>query len=142
MLASHNNCRELVPGDRQFSDAQIAALVARNSVIGVALDAWMLHPGWVRGVTRREVVSLDAVAAHIDRICQLAGNSAHAAIGSDLDGGYGTEQVPRDLETIADLQKVPELLLARGYTDADCGRIMHGNWIRFFTAAWGELPAA
>ncbi len=136
VLASHNNCRALVPGDRQFSDEQIRALVARGGVMGVALDAWMLYPDWVRGVTQPDVLTLDAVAAQIDHICQLAGDSAHAAIGSDLDGGYGTEQVPSDLDTIADLQKIPALLRARGYSEADCERIMHGNWARFFASAW------
>src|SRR3954452_12745692 len=46
VLASHNACRALVPGDRQFSDEQIRRLVARGAVIGAPLDAWMLHPGW------------------------------------------------------------------------------------------------
>ena len=135
VLASHNNCRELVPGDRQYSDDQISALVERGGVIGVALDAWMLYPGWVKDQTQPDVISLDAVADQLDHICQLAGNSQHAAIGSDLDGGYGNEQTPGDLDTIVDLQKIPELLRARGYTDADCRRIMHGNWSRFFLDA-------
>ncbi|MFH1085104.1 MAG: membrane dipeptidase, partial [Chloroflexota bacterium] len=95
--ASHNNCRALVPGDRQYSDDQIKAIIQRDGVIGVALDAWMLYPGWVKEQTPPEVVSLEAVADHIDHICQLAGNARHAAIGSDLDGGYGTEQTPYDL---------------------------------------------
>jgi membrane dipeptidase len=136
VLASHNNCRALVPGDRQFSDAQLRAIVERDGVIGVALDAWMLYPGWVKGETRPAVVGLDAVAAQIDHICCAAGSARHAALGSDLDGGYGTEQVPRDLDTIADLQRVPELLRRRGYAPADVESVMHGNWIGFFERAW------
>jgi membrane dipeptidase len=137
VLASHNNCRALVPGTRQFTDKQLGAILERNGVIGVALDAWMLYPGWVRGETPNTVVSLQAVADHIDHICQLAGNSNHAGIGSDLDGGYGTEQCPRDLDTIADLQKIPTLLIRKGYSEEDIQRIMYGNWIRFFQKAWG-----
>ena len=135
VLASHNNCRELVPGDRQYSDDQIIALVERGGVIGVALDAWMLYPGWVKDQTQPDVISLESVADQLDHVCQLAGSSQHAAIGSDLDGGYGNEQTPGDLDTIADLQKIPELMRARGYTDADCRDIMHGNWRRFFLDA-------
>lgn len=127
--ASHNNCRSLVPGDRQFSDEQIRALVARGAVIGVAFDSWMLQPGWSLDNNRATIA--DAVN-HIDHICQLAGNTRHAAIGSDLDGGYGTEQTPVDLNTIADLQKIPALLAARGYSTAGVEAVMHGNWIRFF----------
>ena len=138
VLASHNNCRALVPGDRQYSDEQLRAIVERGGVVGAALDAWMLHPGWIKGETPNAVVGLDAVADHIDHVCQVAGNAWHAGIGSDLDGGYGTEQCPHDLDTIADLQKIAGLLRARGYAETDVEAIMHGNWIRFFTEAWKE----
>lgn len=138
VMASHNNCRALVPGNRQFSDDQIRRLIARDAVIGVALDAWMLHPGWEIGKTSPEVVGLDAVADHLDHICQLAGNCRHAGIGSDLDGGYGTEQTPRDLTTIADLQKLAPLLAARGYSDDHIDALFHANWLRFFRQHLGS----
>jgi membrane dipeptidase len=138
VLASHNNCRALVPGGRQFSDEQIRLLIARGAVIGAALDAWMLAPGWVIGQTSRDVVDLDAVADHIDHICQLAGNCRHAAIGSDLDGGFGTEQTPTGLDSIADLQKLATTLDTRGYSSDDIDAIFHGNWLRFFRT---YLPA-
>ena len=136
VMASHNNCRALVPGERQFDDDQLKAIIDRDGVIGAALDAWMLYPGWIKGETQPEVVSLEAVVDNIDHVCQLAGNVNHAAIGSDLDGGYGTEQTPHDLDTIADLQKVADLLRKRGYTEQDVAKVMHGNWLRFFRAAW------
>lgn len=138
VLASHNNCRALVPGQRQFSDAQLRAIVERDGVIGVALDAWMLHPGWVRRVTLPEVVGMEAVADQIAYVCELAGDAKHVAIGSDLDGGFGTEQTPRDLDTIADLQAIAGLLRARGFGEEDVGQVMHGNWLRFMRTA---LPA-
>ena len=136
VLASHNNCRSLVPHQRQFSDEQLRAIFERDGVIGAAFDAWMLHRGWVTGVTRHDAVTLNTVVDHIDYICQLAGNARHAAIGTDLDGGYGREQSPSDLDTIADLQKIPGLLEARGYSDDDIDAIMHGNWLRFLREAW------
>ena len=138
VLASHHNCRALVPGDRQLTDDQIKALVARGAVIGAALDAWMLFPNWKRGETQPEVVGLTAVADHIDHVCQLAGSTRYSAIGSDLDGGFGTEQTPRDLNTITDLQKLADILASRGYSDPDVDAIFHGNWLRFFR---GALPA-
>jgi membrane dipeptidase len=142
VLASHHNCRALVPGDRQLTDDQIRRLISRNAVIGVALDAWMLYPNWIRGQTKPEVVALTAVADHIDHVCQLAGNTRHSAIGSDLDGGFGTEQTPRDLDTITDLQKLAPILRDRGYTDADVDAIFRGNWLRFFTEALPGKPDA
>jgi membrane dipeptidase len=137
VIASHNNCRALVPGDRQFSDEQIRKLIERDAVIGAAFDNWMLYPGWVAGQTSSSVVSLENVIDHIDHVCQLAGNTHHAAIGSDLDGGFGREQSPGDLDTIADLQKIPPLLRKRGYSESDVEAIMHGNWLRVFRKAWG-----
>jgi len=136
VLASHNNCRALVPGGRQFSDEQLRHLIGRGSVIGACCENMMLYPGWVVGETPNTVVSLDAYVDHIDHVCQLAGNARHAAIGSDLDGGYGLERCPYDLDTIADLQKIPALLRNRGYRETDIELIMFGNWILFFKAAW------
>jgi membrane dipeptidase len=132
VLASHNNCRSLVPDGRQFSDEQLRMLIERDAVIGAALDAWMLYPGWIRRQTSREVVRLDAVADHIDHVCQLAGKHSHAAIGSDLDGGFGTEQCPVGMDRISDLQKLDEILAGRGYSDGAIDDIFHGNWLRFF----------
>lgn len=137
--ASHSNCRSLVAHNRQFSDDHIRELVARGAVIGVAFDAWMLAPGWVRGETTPESagVTFETVANHVDHICQIAGNARHVGIGSDLDGGYGREQCPSDVETIADLPRLPAALAARGYSDDDVRNIAHGNFIRFLTEAWG-----
>jgi membrane dipeptidase len=138
VLASHHNCRALVPNQRQLTDDQIKRLIARGAVIGTALDNWMLYPGWVRGETSPEHVRLAAMVDHMDRVCQLAGNSRHAAIGTDLDGGFGKEQSPCDLDTIADLQRVPELLRQRGYDPVAIEGIMFGNWVRFFRQAWNR----
>lgn len=138
VLASHNNCRALVPGNRQFTDEQIRELIKRHAVIGVAFDCWMLYPGWKLGVTPNNVVSMENVADHIDHICQLAGNTRQVGIGSDLDGGFGKEQSPHDLDTIADLQAIPPILRKRGYSESDVEGIMHGNWVRFFENAWVE----
>ena len=137
VLASHQNCRALVPGDRQFSDAQIKRVLERGGILGVAMDAWMLYPGWKRGdtlaeYTRREVVGLEAALDHMDHICQLAGNCDQLAIGTALDGGFGTEQTPTGLDSIADLQKFDALLTARGYSEAEIQAFFSGNWLRFF----------
>jgi membrane dipeptidase len=136
--ASHSNCRSLVPHGRQFSDDQIRELVERNAVVGVAFDAWMLVPGWVRGEStpERAGVTLESVANHIDHICQIAGNAKHCGVGSDLDGAFGREQCPADVDTIADLARLPALLAARGYSQEDVGRIAHGNFVRFLRNAW------
>ena len=136
--ASHNNVRALVNHNRQFSDEQIKELVARGAVIGGALDAWMLVPAWIRGQStpQEKNCKLEVLIDHLDHICQVAGNALHIGIGSDLDGAFGREQCPYDLETIADLQKFPTLFSKRGYSSEDIENIMHGNWIRFLRNAW------
>ena len=136
--ASHNNVRAIVNHNRQYSDEQLKALIARGAVIGGALDAWMMVPDWVRGQFTPQSMNcnLDKMIDHLEHICMLAGNTLHVGIGSDLDGAFGKEQCPHDLETIADLQKLPHLLSNRGFTDTDIENIMHGNWLRFLRKAW------
>lgn len=137
--ASHHNCRALVPGERQLNDAQIKRLFARKAVIGVAFDAWMLLPGWKRGVSQRTDVSLNHVADQIDHLCQLAGNGRQVGLGTDLDGGFGTEQTPQELSSYRDIQRLADLLLGRGYTENDVAAIFAGNLLEFLLAA---LPGA
>ena len=138
VLASHHNCRALVPNPRQLTDEQIKRLIARGGVIGAALDTWMMVQGWVRGESRPEQVgvNLEKIVDHIDHVCQLAGNARHAAIGTDLDGGFGREQSPLDLDTIADLQGLLALLQKRGYDAEAIQGILYGNWVSFFETAW------
>ncbi len=136
--ASHSNSRVLVPDQRQFSDEQLRALIDRGAVIGAAFDAWMLVPGWKRRVSHpsNTDVRLEHVVAHIDHLCQLSGNARHAGLGTDLDGGFGREQCPSDIDTIADLQKLPGLLSQKGFSPADIEQIMHRNFTDFLRRAW------
>ena len=136
--ASHHNCRAIVDHNRQLSDEQIRELISRKAVIGAVFDAWMTIPGWIKGKSMPAEMDLtiERVVDHIDHICQLAGNADHVAIGSDLDGAFGKEQSPADLETIADLQKIPRILQNRGYSEQEITGIMSGNWINFLMRAW------
>ena len=132
VLASHNNCRTLVPGVRQYSDDQIRRIVERKGVIGVSFDAWMLAKGWQRGRSKTDSLPLSAVADHIDYISNLAGSLNHAALGTDLDGGYGNEQTPKEIRRYTDMQLLAAELNSRGYSDTDIDKVFHGNWLTFF----------
>lgn len=136
--ASHNNCRALVNHNRQFSDEQIKELISRGAVIGAAMDAWMIVPGWQRGISTPLSMNcgLNQLMDHIVHICSLAGNTNHVGIGSDLDGAFGAEQSPHDIESIADLNKLGELFLKRGFKDEDVKKLMHQNWYQFLRRAW------
>ena len=133
LWASHSNTRTIVPDERQFSDDQIKELIKREAVIGMAFDAWMMIPNWERGISNpvQKKLLIENIVDHIDHICQLTGSSNHVGLGSDLDGGFGKEQCPSDLDTIADLQKLDGILKKRGYSDDDINKIFNKNFIDF-----------
>ena len=136
--ASHHNVRKIVPTQRQLTDEQIKLLIERGAVIGGMLDCWAMDIRFIDTVSDpwQLNVRLENLVDHWDHICQIAGNSHHVAIGSDLDGIFGTEQSPWDMDSIADLQKYQEILIRRGYTQQDVENIFHGNWLRFLRNAW------
>jgi len=137
--ASHHNARALTPHQRQLSDDMFRALVDRGAVVGLALDAWMMIPGWERGKTTPQSsgLRLEKLVDHLDHFCQLAGNARHVGLGTDLDGCFGTEQTPQDLDSIAGLQQLTGLMAARGYGEADIAGVLHGNFIRHLRTSWG-----
>lgn len=138
--ASHSNCRALAHWNRQFTDEQLKELISRGAVIGMAFDAIMMVHGWAHHRSRPEDFKLriEKICDHVDHICQLAGNARHVGIGSDLDGGFGTEQMPMDLDSIADLAQLGDLLSARGYQPVDIERICFGNFVDFLRRHWKE----
>ncbi len=142
VMATHSNCAALLPGtttNRHLPDRVVRGLIEREGVIGLVPLNTFLKVGWLRkSGSRREEVSLDAFVAQIDHICQLAGNSNHAGIGSDFDGGFGLQSIPPELDTIADLQLVASRLIALGYSEADAANVLGGNWLRFLQK---HLPA-
>jgi membrane dipeptidase len=133
LWASHHNCRALANWNRQLTDEQIKVLIDRGAVIGMAFDAIMMVHGWAhrRSLPQDFGLRIEKICEHIDHICQIAGNARHVGIGTDLDGGFGTEQTPMDLNSIADLVKIGPLLAARGYAQNDIDGIFHGNFFRF-----------
>lgn len=128
VVATHSNARALVPGERQLSDTQIRLLGEHQGVIGVVLSNFFLKADHRHG-ERKELVTLDHVIAHIDHICQLTGSAVHVGIGSDLDGGFGTADIPAELDSVADLVKIGDKLRERGYAPVDVENIMGGNWL-------------
>jgi membrane dipeptidase len=127
------------PNNRHFNDTVLRGIIERDGVIGAVPFNAFLKPGWKRKHgSRRDEVPLDMVAAHIDHVCQLAGDSNHAGIGSDFDGGFGVQSVPPEIDTVADLQKLIPLLHHRGYSESDIANIMGLNWLNFLQK---NLPA-
>jgi len=132
VIASHANARALlkdISGERHLTDQVIRRLIERDGVMGVIPFNAFLYPGW-KPSDDRALVTLDTLAAHIDHICQLAGDAHHAALGTDFDGGFGWPSVPLEINTIADLQKLEPLLTRRGYRPEETADILGGNWRR------------
>ncbi|MCX7838769.1 MAG: dipeptidase [Anaerolineae bacterium] len=134
VIASHSNCRALVDSDRHLSDAMIRVLIERNGVIGIVLYGRFLKSGWEKSA-RREALTLADAVRHIEHICELAGDTRHVGIGSDFDGGFGMESVPREIETIADLRRLGDALSDARFSDADIANILGENWIRLLRRA-------
>ena len=138
VIASHSNCRVFVPTDRQLSDEMIRALISRDGVIGAVFNNPFLVSGWTEAGKVKSQVTLTHVVQHIRHICDIAGNARHVAIGSDLDGGFGVESTPTEIDTVADLGKLALALSSNGFSDEDIGGILQGNWMRILKKA---LPA-
>jgi membrane dipeptidase len=140
VIASHANAAAIIPeytGNRQLSDAVIRGLIGRDGVIGVVPYCLFLDYRWKKG-DRRDPITLETLADHVDHISQLAGDARHVGLGCDFDGGFGLASVPADVDTIADLQKLAPILAARGYNDADIAAVLGGNWLRYLES---RLPA-
>ena len=137
--ASHVNCNALLPGfpvERHFNDETIRALIAHDGVMGVIPYNFFLSTKWDRkDPETRKLVTLDTLADHIDHICQIAGHSRAAAIGTDFDGGFGYPQIPYEMNDIADLPKLAAVLERRGYGQEDIENIFHKNWQRILERA-------
>jgi membrane dipeptidase len=132
VMASHSNCRAIVPTDRQLSDEMIRALVRRGSVIGINFyNKFLLPP---EPHTTRQATLADLVT-HIRHLCDLAGDARHVGLGTDMDGGFGREQIPAEITTAADLPRLADALAAADFPDEDIHGILGQNWVRFFTAA-------
>ncbi len=129
VIASHSNCRAIVPTDRQLSDAMIHAIVARDGVIGINFYDRFLLPPDQQGKRR---ATLEDVVHQIDYLCQLTGSADHVGIGTDMDGGLGREQIPQQIVSSADLPKLAKALSEAGFDHQSIRNVMGENWLRFF----------
>ncbi len=75
--------------------------------------------------------SAQRVADHIDHAIALVGVD-HVGLGSDFDGVGGA--LPTDLADVSQYPNLVRVLLARGYTDEEIGKIASGNVLRVWQA--------
>ncbi len=128
VCASHANARALLPTSRQLSDEVIRALAGRGGVMGLVLYNAFLDPRW-RQDKSTPVTLADQLRRQAEYVASLVGWD-HIGIGSDLDGGFGLEESPLEIDSEADLYKVGEVLPAEARA-----KVLSGNWLRFLRAA-------
>ena len=145
MMASHCMCRSIVPGQRHLTDDMIRELTRRGGIIGLVFCQFFIDPDvdWEARPNRHEWVSkydMRGLLPHIEKMADLAGGTLeNIAIGTDMDGGFGAEVTPTDVDTIADLQGLAPVLEAAGYSHDEALGVLHGNALRLFRQAWGGL---
>lgn len=135
VYSSHANCRAISNEQRQLTDDMIRAIIDRGGVLGVVLAINMIRIDLIDGppwTPLKHEVTLEHLADHIDHICQLAGNADHVALGTDTDGGFGTEACPHGYDRHRDVFKIGDILTRRGYTDAQLEKFSHGTWLKFY----------
>lgn len=140
IIASHANAAALLPGysgNRLLTDALLRGLLERDGLIGVVPYCLFLKAGWKKGDPRDDL-TLETLAAHVDYICQMAGDARHVGLGSDFDGGFGLEAAPAGVDSVADLQDLGPILSAKGYNDENVAAVLGGNWLRHLQT---HLPA-
>jgi len=151
VIASHSNARAIVPGgvaitgDRQLTDEMIRAIGTHDGVVGLVLFNGFLTPEWegalvgnvmlrmVRpGAPFDNVGTLDHVRVQAEHIAALIGWD-RIGIGSDFDGGLGSEETPVEIDTSADLSRIGDVV-----PDEARAGVLGENWLRVLS---GALPA-
>lgn len=143
LIASHSNCRAIITSSpvagslnwpaqgmiqRHLTDDSIREIVRRGGIIGLNLFSPFLIPG---GVRDRRATIVEAVA-HVEWVCDLAGDRVHVGLGSDMDGGFSAAKMPEGIDRPADLMRLSEALAARGWSGREIEGFAGGNWRRFF----------
>lgn len=118
VIFSHTGAKALYDGARYLTDEEMRMFAAKGGVVGI----------WPNGESAKTVA---AMADNIEHVVRVAGVD-HVGIGSDLRGmgsyseGFGEE---------ANFRAIAAELLRRGWSDADVGKVMGGNFWRVWTAA-------
>ncbi len=90
------------------------------------VDVDRIEREWMAKIPRPPLKSL---IDHIDHIAKIAGID-HVGLGSDFDGVSGA--TPQGIDSAADLPKITQALLERGYNPSDIHKILGGNLLRVF----------
>ena len=113
-------------------DAAVKAYIDQLKAAGKTvsyLDSDRVEREWTAKIPRPPLSSL---IDHIDHIAKVAGID-HVGLGSDFDGVAGA--TPQGIDSAADLPKITQALLDRGYSADDIRKVLGGNLLRVFREA-------
>ncbi len=137
IIASHSNCRSLFNHPRGLTDEQIKAIVDRGGVIGINAVATLVDDG--------EKATFDRFLDHLDHIIKVGGVYS-AGLGLDFadylteykseDSGLPRVDPVQGLSGDAEVPKITEELVKRGYKDKEIELILGGNFLRVFQEVW------
>ena len=108
-----------------FATGQFQAVV-----VGLVLYNKMIKADWDGA---KESVTLRDLVRHVERVCELAGDTRHVALGSDFDGGFGLEGIPAELTRWGDLRLIGGALAQQGWSDRDIANLLGGSWRRWLS---------
>ena len=123
------NYRKAAEAQQKQAEAAVEARVAELKAAGkpvTYLDKDQVEREWAAKLPRPPLKSL---IDHIDHVAKVAGVD-HVGLGSDFDGVSGA--MPEGIDSAADLPKITQALLNRGYSEKDIRKILGGNLLRVF----------
>jgi membrane dipeptidase len=123
------NYRKAAEAQKKDREAAVDAYIAQRKAAGVSaryVDEDKIQREWAAKIPRPPLSSL---IDHINHIAKVAGVD-HVGLGSDFDGVSGA--TPEGIDSAADLPKITQALLDRGYSAEDIRKILGGNLLRVF----------
>jgi membrane dipeptidase len=121
--------RKAAAAQAKDRDAAVSAYTAKIKAEGKPVnyvDVDRIEREWAAKIPRPP---LKVLIDHIDYIAKVAGIE-HVGLGSDFDGVSGA--TPAGIDSAADLPKITQALLDRGYTETEIRKILGGNLLRVF----------
>jgi microsomal dipeptidase-like Zn-dependent dipeptidase len=132
VIASHSAFRF---GHQEYGvdEQTVRRIAGRDGVVGLIFAQHQLNDGVRRSRTKTFEESFEVIRRHLDRIAEITGSHAHAAIGSDFDGFI--KPTMGGLESMTDMARLEQALRDR-YGAEDAERICSGNALRVLRAGW------
>lgn len=126
VVASHSNVRSLLDGknERHLTDEVIKEIGKRGGIVGLNLCTNFI-------VTHKKRASLDETLAHIERTAELMGHRRGVGLGSDMDGGFGADLLPIDINQPKDMPMLTQGLANLEWTKEDVDGFACSNWLDF-----------